>query len=74
MCVWRTEEAGALAKRIPAAVTHKSSSWLYAKLTPESVLKKYGLKCVIIRGRTTNNDNRVDGLTGQTFNDYYAAI
>ena len=28
----------------------------------------------VIRGRTTNNDYRVDGLTAQTLNDYYAAI
>ena len=64
----RTQEAGAIAKRVRAVITRKSSSWLRNADTRKRA-KTWAKVHKVIRGRKMNIDCNVDGLTAQALND-----
>ena len=70
----RTQEAGAIAKRVRAVITRKSSSWLRNADTRTRTKETWAKVREVIKGRKMNSDCNVDGLTAQALNDHYSAI
>jgi hypothetical protein len=70
----RVEEAGALSERVRTLITRRSSKWLNNIDIWKNSKDVWSKVNEVPRGTSKQRDQRVDGITAQELDDYYATI